>query len=85
MRSTIEQVLIENYGLGKNGGTLLNKINSIAESNPIYADAIERGSDFLAWARYDGFSQGNPSILTAILMLMSQNIYFNSTANPCPR
>jgi filamentous hemagglutinin len=38
----IEQRLIETIGLGKNGGTLLNKINSIAFSNPVYATAIQR-------------------------------------------
>lgn len=30
----VEQVLVERYGLGKNGGQLLNKINSIASDNP---------------------------------------------------
>ena len=39
----VEQALIEYYGLGKNGGTLLNKINSISSRNPIYANAIARG------------------------------------------
>ncbi len=43
----VEQVLIETYGLGTNGGTLLNQINSIAESNPIYEQAIQRGSQIL--------------------------------------
>jgi len=38
----IEQRLIDTIGLVKNGGTLLNKINSIAESNSIYASAIQR-------------------------------------------
>jgi len=33
----VEQALIEIHGLGKNGGTLLNKINSVAASNPAYA------------------------------------------------
>jgi hypothetical protein len=33
----IEQHLIDKIGLGKNGGTLLNKINSIARSNPIFS------------------------------------------------
>jgi hypothetical protein len=28
---SLEQVLIDMYGLGKNGGKLLNKINSIAK------------------------------------------------------
>ena len=38
----IEQRLIETIGLSKNGGTLLNKINSIAQGNPIYAAAIQK-------------------------------------------
>ena len=48
----VEQVLIEYYGLGKNGGTLLNKINSIAPSNPTYADALRHGSELLRQAGY---------------------------------
>jgi RHS repeat-associated protein len=51
----VEQVLIEHQGLGKNGGTLLNKINSIAESNPIYADSLRRGAELLRQAGYPGF------------------------------
>ena len=51
----VEQVLIEYYGLGKNGGTLLNKINSIAKSNPKYTDAIERAKELLKAAGYPGF------------------------------
>ncbi len=43
----VEQVLIEFYGLGKNGGSLLNRINSIALTNPIYADALKRGYELL--------------------------------------
>ena len=43
----VEQCLIEYYGLMKNGGTLLNKINSIAQSNPNYAKSIERGWEIL--------------------------------------
>ena len=39
----VEQTLIEFHGLSKNGGTLINKINSIAKSNPKYAAAIARG------------------------------------------
>jgi filamentous hemagglutinin len=38
----IEQRLIDTIGLVKNGGTLSNKINSIAQSNSIYASAIQR-------------------------------------------
>jgi len=38
----IEHRLIDTIGLFKNGGTLSNKINSIAQSNSIYASAIQR-------------------------------------------
>ncbi len=51
----VEQVLIEHHGLGKNGGTLLNKINSIARSNPKYDAAISRGKELLKAAEYPGF------------------------------
>jgi len=47
----VEQVLIERYGLGSQGGTLLNKINSIATSNPIYPDAVRRGNEILQAVR----------------------------------
>ncbi|GMO29069.1 MAG: hypothetical protein Ta2B_10010 [Termitinemataceae bacterium] len=50
----IEQVLIEHHGLGE-GSSLLNKINSIAETNPIYAKALERGSELLKQIGYEGF------------------------------
>ncbi len=43
----VEQALIEIHGLGKNGGTLLNMINSIAKSNPAYASQLERGYELL--------------------------------------
>jgi hypothetical protein len=46
----VEQVLIEMYKLGgKEGqtGQLLNKINSIAQSNPAYAQALVRGAELL--------------------------------------
>jgi filamentous hemagglutinin len=52
---TVEQVLIEFYGLEKNGGTLQNKINSIALSNPIYRDSLERGRELLKEAGYRVF------------------------------
>ena len=39
----VEQVLIEHYGLD----TLLNQINSIAATNPIYQNAIQRGTVIL--------------------------------------
>jgi hypothetical protein len=43
----VEQVLIEKYQLQKNGGILLNRINSIAKTNPIYDEAIKRGTEIL--------------------------------------
>ncbi|HKY21466.1 MAG TPA: SpvB/TcaC N-terminal domain-containing protein [Vicinamibacterales bacterium] len=51
----VEQVLIEFHGLGKNGGTLINKINSIAKTNPRYADALIRGRQLLQQVGYPGF------------------------------
>jgi RHS repeat-associated protein len=43
----VEQVLIEENG-GPGGGQLLNKINTIARSNPIYEQSIQRGCELLA-------------------------------------
>jgi RHS repeat-associated protein len=43
----VEQALIEIHGLGVNGGTLLNKINSIAKTNPVYAAQLQRGYELL--------------------------------------
>jgi RHS repeat-associated protein len=43
----VEQALIEIHGLGKNGGTLINKINSIATSNPAYSSQLKRGYELL--------------------------------------
>ncbi len=43
----VEQTLIELHKLEKEGGTLINKINSIAKSNPKYADALKRGAQIL--------------------------------------
>lgn len=43
----VEQTLIELHKLKKNGGTLINKINSIAETNPKYAEALKRGTQIL--------------------------------------
>ncbi len=51
----VEQVLIEFYGLEKNGGTLVNKINSIAQNNEIYAKSLRRGAVLLRRAGYVGF------------------------------
>lgn len=39
----VEQALINIHGMGKSGGTLLNKINSIAKTNPTYAQQLLRG------------------------------------------
>jgi hypothetical protein len=50
----VEQVLIEFHGLGSEGGTLMNLINGIAESNPIYAQAAERGLQILRAIGYSG-------------------------------
>ncbi len=43
----VEQALIEIHGLGKNGGTLLNKINSISTKNPTYGTQLNRGYELL--------------------------------------
>ncbi|WP_189534808.1 hypothetical protein [Paludibacterium paludis] len=51
----VEQVLIENHGLSKNGGMLMNRINSISTSNPAYAGALQRGAELLRQAGYPGF------------------------------
>ncbi|WP_338298647.1 filamentous hemagglutinin N-terminal domain-containing protein [Pandoraea sputorum] len=53
----VEQVLIEYYGLGKNDGDLINKINSISKNNPVYADSLKRGSDILKSIGYPGFKK----------------------------
>ncbi len=39
----VEQVLIERFGLSN----LLNQINSISPSNPVYQDALQRGTEIL--------------------------------------
>ena len=43
----VEQALIERYGLEKNGGDLINRINSISVANPKYSDALARAQDIL--------------------------------------
>jgi hypothetical protein len=43
----VGQVLIERFGLSKNGGSVMNLINSIARSNPKYEGAIQRGMEIL--------------------------------------
>ncbi len=51
----VEQVLIEYFGLGgKKGqaGQLLNRINSIAEKNEVYAKSIKRGKELLETAGF---------------------------------
>jgi hypothetical protein len=47
----VEQVLIEENG-GPGGGQLQNSINSIARSNPIYQQSIERGCEILKTVGY---------------------------------
>jgi hypothetical protein len=37
----------------KNGGTLLNKINSIAACNPTYSDQLRRGYELLRTIGYE--------------------------------
>jgi RHS repeat-associated protein len=43
----LEQVLIEQNGLAKNGGTLNNLINSVSNSNPNYQSLVELGHEVL--------------------------------------
>lgn len=54
---SVEQVLIEANG-GPGGGQLLNKINSIAKSNPDYAAAIKRGCAILSTVGESGMGSG---------------------------
>lgn len=49
---SVEQALIEIHQLSKNGGTLINRINSIAKSNPIYAESVKRGFELLKSIAY---------------------------------
>ncbi len=49
----VEQVLIEIHGLQKQGGTLLNRINSIAKSRPEYAQQLQKGHDLLKSIGYE--------------------------------
>ena len=49
----VEQALIEIHGLRKNGGSLINKINSIAESNPVYAEQLTKGMALLQKIDYE--------------------------------
>ncbi len=43
----VEQAIIEQKGLAKNGGALTNKINSISRANPMYKAAVEFGRQIL--------------------------------------
>ena len=43
----VEQALIEIHKLGKNGGSLLNKINSISPKKPQYGERLKRGYEIL--------------------------------------
>lgn len=49
----VEQVLIEIHGLGKDGGSLLNMINSISSKNPSYGSQLERGYELLRSIGYE--------------------------------
>lgn len=49
----VEQVLIKENG-GPGGGQHLNKINSIARSNPIYEQSIQRGCEIPCGRRSEG-------------------------------
>jgi hypothetical protein len=48
----VEQALIEIHGLGRNGGTLLNRINSISPKNPVYGSQLQRGYELLKTIGY---------------------------------
>jgi len=52
---TVEQVLIEYNGLAKDGGSLINKINSISTANPICAESLARGAALLKVFGYPRF------------------------------
>lgn len=53
----VEQTLIDYHGLGKDGGTLINKINSISsvKSQTKYEQGLIRGAELLKKAGYEGF------------------------------
>ena len=53
----VEQTRIDYHGLGKDGGTLINKINSISSvKNPTkYEQGFIRGAELLKKAGYEGF------------------------------
>jgi hypothetical protein len=54
----VEQALIELHGLESNGGTLINKINSISPSNPVYQSAVQYGQEMLRAVNYPGVGGG---------------------------
>ena len=54
----VEQALINLHGLEKNGGTLLNKINSIATQNPVYESMVQYGNEMLKNVNYPGAGGG---------------------------
>ena len=54
----VEQALIELYGLGSNGGTLMSQINSISPSNPVYPSAVQYGQEMLIIVNYPGAGGG---------------------------
>lgn len=53
----VEQMLINYHGLGKNGGTLINKVNSISPvtNKTKYETALVRGTEILKQVGYEGF------------------------------
>jgi len=53
----VEQALIEIHLLEKEGGTLTNRINSIAQTNPKYAESVSRGAEILKEIDYDGMEE----------------------------
>jgi hypothetical protein len=44
---SVEQALIQHHGLEKDGGALINKINSISPKNPSFADYVQMGLEVL--------------------------------------
>ncbi len=49
----VEQVMINNYRLKKNGGSLINQINSISTKNADYDTLITRGTEILDHAGFE--------------------------------
>lgn len=50
----VEQALINQHGLAKDGGTLMNKINSISPKNSIYEESVKTGEAILKNSGYLG-------------------------------